>query len=49
MENKRNRTGKDKSEQGGKRIRMTTESGSVIEIDKKGSRKESESIKILEI
>lgn len=49
IENKRNRTEQDKSEQRGKRIRMCTNSGSVIEIDKEGCRKESESIEIIEI
>lgn len=36
MENKGNSTGKDKSEQWGKRIRTSIDSGSVIEIDKEG-------------
>lgn len=49
MENKWNRIGKDNSEQRGKRIRMTIDSGSGIEIDKEGSRKESESKEIIKI
>lgn len=46
---KGNSTRKDKSEQWGKRIRTSIDSGSVIEIDKEGSRKEGESMEIIDI